>query len=81
MHQSFVSTPPPTGIVVGYGAVQVLFDCPAVPGNCGGFNSGTLTIVRFSVVKGGAKSRVVAISLSPQDSEKGKVTIPAHPRR
>ena len=37
-----------------------------MPGNCQGFNIGTLTPVRFSVVKGGAKSRVVTISLSPQ---------------
>ena len=41
MHQSFVSTPPPppTGMAVeqaGYGAVQVLFDCPHSAGKCGG---------------------------------------------
>ena len=37
-----------------------------MPGNCRGSNIGTLTPVRFSVVYGGAKSRVVTISLSPQ---------------
>ena len=39
---------------------------PAEPGYYRGFNIGTLTPVRFSVVEGGAKSRVVTISLSPQ---------------
>ena len=31
-----------------------------------GYNIGTLSLVRFSVVEGSAKSRVVTISLSPQ---------------
>ena len=29
--------PPPTGIAVGYGAVQVLFDCPRSTGELRGF--------------------------------------------
>ena len=32
-----------------------------------GYNIGTSAPVRFSIVKGGAKSRVVKFSLSPQD--------------
>ena len=38
MHQSFVSTPPPPpmGIGVEYGAVQVLFDCPHSAGEVRG---------------------------------------------
>ena len=39
---------------------------PAEPGYYGGFNIRTLIPMRFSVVYGGAKSRVVTISLSPQ---------------
>ena len=39
---------------------------PSVPGKCVGYNIGTPTLVRFSVVYGGAKSRVVTISLSLQ---------------
>ena len=39
---------------------------PAVPGKCGGYNIGTLTLLGFSVLYGGARSRVVTISLSPQ---------------
>ena len=48
--------------------MQVLFDCPRSTGEVGGggFNIGTLTPVRFSVVKGGAKSSVVNISLCLQ---------------
>ena len=38
---------------------------PAVPGKCGGYNIGKPTPVRFSVVWGGTKSRVVTISLFP----------------
>ena len=38
----------------------------AVPGKCGGYNIGKPTLVRFSVVRGGAKSKVVSIRLSPQ---------------
>ena len=63
------------------------FIVPAVPEKCRGFNIGTLTPVRSSVVTGGAKSRVVTIRLSPQGRaytralKIGKVNIPAHPRR
>ena len=39
---------------------------PTVLGKCRGYNIRTLTLLGFSVVKGGAKSRVVTISLSPQ---------------
>ena len=39
---------------------------PEVPGKCGGYNIGTLTLLGFSVVQGWAKSRVVTISLPPQ---------------
>ena len=39
---------------------------PPVPGKCGGYNIGTSAPLRFSVVWGGAKSRVVTISLSPE---------------
>ena len=37
-----------------------------MPGKCGGYNIGTLTLLGFSVVYGGTKSRVVTISLSSQ---------------
>ena len=37
-----------------------------MPGKCGIYNIGTSAPLRFSVVQGGAKSRVVTISLSPQ---------------
>ena len=39
---------------------------PAVPRKCGGYNIGTSAPLKFSVLKGGAKSRFVTISLSPQ---------------
>ena len=39
---------------------------PAVPGKCGCYNIGTLTLLGSSVLKGWTKSRVVTISLSPQ---------------
>ena len=39
---------------------------PTVPGKCGGYNIWTSAPLRFSVVQGRAKSRVVTISLSPQ---------------
>ena len=45
---------------------KYFFIVPAALGKCGGYNIGILTPVRFSVVLGGAKSRVVTISLSPQ---------------
>ena len=38
----------------------------AVPGKCGGYNIGTFILLGFSAVYGGAKSRVVTISLSSQ---------------
>ena len=69
MHQSFVSTsPPPPTYEDSQAKVQghYFLIVPAVPGNCQGFNNGTLAPVRFSFMKGGAKSMVVTISLSPQ---------------
>ena len=39
---------------------------PAVAGKCWGYNIETVVLVRFSVVYGGAKGRVVTICLSPQ---------------
>ena len=39
---------------------------PAVPGKSRGYNIGKFAPLKFSVVYGGAKSRVVTISLSPQ---------------
>ena len=67
MHQSFVSTAPHLRGCRAKVQGNYFFIVPAVPGKCRGFNIGTLTPVRSSVVKGGAKSRVVTISLSPQD--------------
>ena len=39
---------------------------PTLTGKCGGYKIGTSAPLRFSVEKGGAKSRIVTISLSPQ---------------
>ena len=63
IHQSFVST---YGDSRGKVLDNSFLIVPAVPGKCGGYNIGTLTLLGFSVVEGGAKSRVVTISLFPQ---------------
>ena len=66
MHQSFVSTAPHLRGLPGNSRAKVqgnyFLIVPTVPGNYRGFNIGNLTPVRFSVVYGGAKSRVVTIS-------------------
>ena len=69
IHQSFVSTAPTCGDSRGIAGIRcwkLLFDCPRSAGEVWGYNIGTLTLLGFSVVYGGAKSRVVTISLSPQ---------------
>ena len=54
MHQSFVSTAPHLRGEPGNSRANVqgnyFLIVPAVPGNCRGFNIGTLAAVRFSVV-------------------------------
>ena len=76
MHQSFVSkfptsmvsTPPtPTGIAKGIAGLRCRAITFLLNPQCRGFNIGNLTPLRFSVVSGEAKSRVVTISLSQQD--------------
>ena len=52
IHQSFISAAPTYGDSRGItGVLDIYFlIVPAVPGKCGGYNIGTLTLLGFSVV-------------------------------
>ena len=80
-----IQGPPPTtyrdGAMVQWKYFLIV---PAVPGKCRGYNIGTLTLVRFSVLWGWGGLRVGCFhQLVPtgwglyQGSEKWKITIPA----
>ena len=63
MQQSFVSTAPTYGDSQAKVQGNYFLIVPAVPGNYRGFYIRNFTPVRFPVVYGGAKSRVVTISI------------------